>query len=126
MNPPDWLAAKVIPPWEATSIRWADDSLVKMMAAPASAQMSSAARLHRDRQGHPRVGLGLDDQAQQDEEGLVVGEHRALVVDDGEVLAARVDDRAEVGARGPDQVGDPRRARGAVERHHPRRVGRRD
>jgi len=44
--------------------------------------------------------VGLDDEPQQGEQRLVVGEHLALVVDDGQVFAVRIDHRTELGARG--------------------------
>ena len=45
MKPPDWLAARVTFSDRATSIRWEADSLVHTISAPASWQISSAARL---------------------------------------------------------------------------------
>ncbi len=54
----------------------------------------------------PAVTRG-DHQVEQEQEGLVVGEDVALVVDQGDVLAAGVDDRPQVGPRRPHQVGDP-------------------
>ena len=92
---------------------------MKVIGAPASAQMASAARLTATGRATRGVGLGLDHQAQQHQQGLVVGEHRALVVDDGQVLAVGVDHRPQVGARGPDQVGDPGGVGRTVDRHHP-------
>ena len=54
--------------------------------------------------------MGLGHQGEQGQEGLVVGEGVALVVHDGHVLAAGVEHRPEVGARGPHQVADTRAA----------------
>ncbi len=86
-------------------MRWVADSLVHMISAPASAQMCSAA-MGVDT---GRATLACRDpghhQVQEQEEGLVVGEDLALVVDEREVLPARVDDRPQVCPRGPHQVG---------------------
>ena len=107
-------------------MRWVADSFVQTISAPAAAQMLLGGHGRRPPGGPPwRAGLGGDDQVEQEQQGLVVGEHPALVVDEGEVLAAGVDDRPEVGARGADQVGDVAGGGPAVARHDRggRRVG---
>ena len=114
MNPPIWLAAKVTPPALETSMRWVADSLVQTISAPAAAQICSAASGHGHGQGHLGPGRGGDDQFEQQEQGLVVGEDTALPVDQGDVLATGVDDGPHVGPRGPHQVGDPGGRGGAV------------
>ncbi len=115
MNPPDWLAARVTRSVRATSIRWEAESLVQTISAPAFWQISSAATLAATGRATRADGIGLGHQGQQDQQGLVVGQGVAEVVDDGHVLAARVEDRPEVGARRPHQLGHPGRAGLAVE-----------
>ena len=74
--------------------------------------MRSAARLTATGSGHV-AGSSLrlrTPGVSRAKQRLVVGEDVALVVDERDVLAVGVDDRAEVGARGPHQVADARRA----------------
>ncbi len=123
MKPPDWLAARVTRSVRATSIRWEAESLVHTISAPAFWQISSATTLAATGRATRVAGIGLGDQGQQHQQGLVVGEHVAQVVDDGHVLAAGVEHRPQVGARGPHQLGHPRRAGLAVEGQHAGGVG---
>ena len=123
MNPPDWLAARVTCSERATSIRCEADSLVHTISAPAFRQISSAARLAATGSATRADGCGSGHQRQQHQQGLVVGERMAQVVHDGHVLASRVEDRPQVGARGPHQLGDPGGAGLAVEGEHAGGVG---
>ncbi len=125
MKPPDWLAARVTRSVRATSIRWEAESLVQTISAPAFRQISSAAPLAATGRATRADGMGLGDQGQQHQQGLVVGQGVAQVVDDGHVLATGIEDRPEVGTRGPHQLGHPGRAGLAVEASGRRRCWRR-
>ena len=62
------------------------------------------------------------DQLDERHDRLVVGQHAAGAVDQGQPLPAGVDHGAEVGARPAHGVGDPGFAGDAVDRDHARRL----
>ena len=123
MNPPDWLAAKVTRSERATSIRCEAESLVQTISAPACRQISSAARLAATGSATRPDGWASVTRVKQHQQRLVVGQRMAEVVDDGHVLAARVEDGTEVRARRAHQLGHLGGAGLPVEGQHARRVG---
>ena len=107
MNPPDWLAARVTCSVPGHVHQVGGGNLVQTISAPRSGEISLGRPAGRHREGDPGPRDRTRRPGSTDEERLVVGERAPLVVDEGHVLAPGVEDRAEVGPRGPHQLGDP-------------------
>ena len=120
--PPRWSDAKDTPPDAAASSSPDGDSGVKTTSTTAFAAAAYGAIARRHRERDPTGLPGLRRQLDEGHDRLVVGQHVARPVDQGEALAAGVDDRAQVGARPAHRVGHPRLAHGAIDRDHARRL----